>query len=73
MNLWQQIEGLCKQSLRGLWAFLSLGGSYVLQLCSLAFLALSGDLTRAPPSQGFEAGARLSASEIDVVHEKVQM
>lgn len=43
------------------------------ELCSPASLALSRDLTWAPPSQGFEAGAHLSASEIDVVHEKVQM
>lgn len=49
------------------------GESPGLQLCSPASLAPSRDLTRAPPSQGFEAGARLSASEIDVVHEKVQM
>lgn len=49
------------------------GESPGLQLCSPASLALSRDLPRTPPSQGFEAGAHLSASEIDVVHEKVQM
>lgn len=38
-----------------------------------ASLPLSGDLPRAPPPHGFKAGAHLSASEIDVVHEKVQM
>jgi len=47
--------------------------SLVLQLCSPASPALSRDLTRAPPSQGSEAGAHLSASEIDVVHETVQV
>ncbi|ELK01957.1 Glutamate receptor, ionotropic kainate 3 [Pteropus alecto] len=37
-----------------------------------ASLSLSGDLTWASPSRGFEAGTYLSASEIDVVHEKAQ-
>lgn len=42
-------------------------------ICLPVSLPLSGDLTGAPPSHGFKAGAHLSVSKIDVVHEKVQM